>query len=102
MESFDGGVGRECSQPSLRHSRSTHPRALALSVVAPLNTTITINCLTHAVTRDDTGEACPGVVTPSDVGEWLRLNAGANALRYVEAGGGGGGVTTQKPGAGGG
>ncbi|OGT26059.1 MAG: hypothetical protein A2Z17_06835 [Gammaproteobacteria bacterium RBG_16_66_13] len=72
---------------------------LALSAVVPLNTTVAINCQTHAVTRDDTGESVPGAVTPSDIDEWLRLNAGSNALRYVEAGVGTVSLTTKHRGA---
>jgi len=49
--------------------------------------TITIDCEEHTVIRSDTGENVPGLLTPSDEAEWLRLGAQPHChLRYTEAG----------------
>jgi hypothetical protein len=48
--------------------------------------TIAIDCMAHTVIRSDTGENVPGLLTPSDEAEWMRLDAGEVDLSYIEAG----------------
>lgn len=60
---------------------------LTLSIPLTINSpTLTIDCEAHTVVRSDTGESVPGVVTPSDLVEWMRLDPGTVNLRYTEAG----------------
>lgn len=68
---------------------------LALSLMLQGNNVLTIDCLNHTVTRGDTGEAVPGAITPSDLEEWMRLDAGTVNLRYTETGIGTVEVTTK-------
>jgi hypothetical protein len=57
-----------------------------MGIPVPLNTIITVNTLAHTVIRNDTGESISGLITPTDIINWMWFIAAANSLRYTESG----------------
>jgi hypothetical protein len=52
----------------------------------PINAIVTVNTLLHTVTRSDTGESIPGLITPSDKTGWMWYVPAVNNLSYAEVG----------------